>query len=257
MNNYLTGIEGMPKLLFCDEDPMVNFRRNLYADAFKKYCQEHEKTYAAIEAGYLQVIDKKQFIANMAAALADKAKEKVEAQQKKSRQDQMLLDFNMCMAVYVLPGILNFGGESSELLADAVLKAWKEAFPKTNLKAAKYEEIQAGFKRKFCYITTAVCETFEKADDCYELTVLRSYRDSYLMSQPDGEEVIRQYYDLAPTIVKHINQKQDRKKIYREVWDTYLKPCIHMIENDEQEQCKELYIKMVRDLQKKYFLKNS
>ena len=76
------------------------------------------------------------------------------------------------------------------------------------------------------------------------------------MSQPDGEEVIRQYYDLAPTIVKHINQRKDRKKIYREVWDQYLSPCIQMIENNKNKQCKELYIRMVRDLEKKYFLKD-
>ena len=256
MNNYLTGIEGMPELLFCEGDPMANFKRNLYADAFKEYCQNNDVTYIAIEAGYHQVIDKQQFIANMAAALAEKAKEQIEAEKKKSKRDQMLMDFNMFMAVYVLPGILHFGGDSSPILAEAVQRAWKEAFPKTNLRAATYEEIQAGFKRKFCYITTAVCETFGKPDDCYELTLLRNYRDGYLMSQPDGEEVIRQYYDLAPTIVKHINQRKDRKKIYREVWDQYLSPCIQMIENNENKQCKELYIRMVRDLEKKYFLKD-
>ncbi len=257
MNNYLTGIEGMPRLLFDEEDPMATFRRNMYEKSFRKYCQKHRETYAAIEAGYQQVIDKNQFIANMAAALADKAKEKVEAEKKKTKQQQMLIDFNMCMAVYVLPGILDFEGESSKVLVDAVLKAWKEAFPKTNLRAATYAEIQAGFKKRFCYITTAVCETFGKPDDCYELTILRNYRDGYLMSQPDGEEVIRQYYDLAPTIVKHINQRKERKEIYRGVWEKYLEPCIHMIENNQQEECKELYIKMVRDLQKEYFLRKS
>lgn len=253
MNNYLTGIEGMPKLLLCEDDPMASFKRNLYEDAFEKYCQKHEQTFAAIEAGYHQVIDKEQFIANMAAALAEKAKEAIEEQSKKSKRDQMLMDFNMCMVVYVLPGIRHFKGDSSEVLAEAVLKAWKTAFPKTKVKSTTYEEIQEGFKRKYCYITTAVCETFGKADDCYELTLLRNYRDGYLGSQPDGEVVIRQYYDLAPTIVKHINQRKDRKTIYREVWDQYLQPCIHMIEEQKQEECKELYIKMVRDLEKQYF----
>ncbi|MDO5603415.1 MAG: CFI-box-CTERM domain-containing protein, partial [Oscillospiraceae bacterium] len=102
-----------------------------------------------------------------------------------------------------------------------------------------------------------VCETFGKPDDCYELTLLREYRDGYLMSQPDGAEVIRQYYDLAPSIVKHINQRADRKEIYRGVWETYLRPCIQMIEQSRPQQCKEQYIKMVQDLEKQYFLRQS
>ena len=77
MNNYLTGIEGMPKLLFCEGDPMANFKRNLYADAFKEYCQNNDVTYIAIESGYNKVIDKQQFISNMAAARAEKAKEQI------------------------------------------------------------------------------------------------------------------------------------------------------------------------------------
>ena len=33
----------------------------------------------------------------------------------------------------------------------------------------------------FCYITTAVCRSMDKADNCYELTTLREYRDGYLL----------------------------------------------------------------------------
>ncbi|MCI7814307.1 MAG: CFI-box-CTERM domain-containing protein [Lachnospiraceae bacterium] len=257
MNNYLTGIEGMPRLLLNEDDPMASFKRNLYEDAFEQYCKRHEQTFAAIEAGYHQVIDKEQFIANMAAALADKAKEAIEAQPKKGKREQMMTDFNMCMVVYVLPGIRHYKGDSSEILAEAVLKAWKTAFPKTKVQSTTYEEIQGGFQRKFCYITTAVCETFGKPDDCYELTLLRNYRDGYLSSQPDGEEVIKEYYDVAPTIVKHINQREDRDKIYRRVWDQYLQPCIRMIEEAKLQECKKLYVKMVRDLEKQYFPRKS
>ena len=257
MNNYLTGIEGMPRLLFDENNPMVNFEKKiLYPEIFKKYCREHAKTFEAIEAGYHEVIDKEQFLANMAAALTDKAKEKVE-EQKKNKQGIFQADLNMYMAIYVLPAIQNFGGDSSKPLKEAVLRAWNQNFPKNKLRDSNYEKIHEGFQWKFCYITTAVCETFEKPDDCYELTILRNYRDGYLMSQPDGEEVIRQYYDLAPTIVKHINQRKDRQEIYRGVWETYLEPCIHMIENGQQEQCKQLYMRMVRDLKKKYFFRKS
>ena len=72
------------------------------------------------------------------------------------------------------------------------------------------------------------------------------------MEQPNGEELIQEYYNLAPTIVKHIGKKPERKEIYAGIWETYLKPCMRMIEEGKNEECKDLYIRMVRDLQKKY-----
>ena len=67
-----------------------------------------------------------------------------------------------------------------QLALHEVIGAWKEAFPKSALQATSFEEIEQGFRKKFCYITSAVCETFGKPDDCYELTLLRNYRDTSL-----------------------------------------------------------------------------
>ncbi|MDY3250661.1 MAG: CFI-box-CTERM domain-containing protein, partial [Candidatus Choladocola sp.] len=138
-------------------------------------------------------------------------------------------------------------------LADKLVAGWKKQFPKTNIQAEEFQFIEKGFHKKFCYITTAVCETFGKSDDCYELTTLRDYRDNYLASLPEGEELIRMYYDVAPTIVKHINQKSDSGEIYRSIWDTYLAPCISMIEHHQLEDCRSHYEDMVHTLQKEYF----
>lgn len=253
MNFYTVGIEGMPGLLMGLEAPMENFKKNTYAGAFKKYYEKNLVIYEAIENGYKTVIDKEQFLKNMAGALADAAKGAVNAIPKKGQQERQLVDYNICMAVYVLPGILEFGGESSPKLADKVVEAWKDRFPKANIQASTYENIEKGFHKKWCYITTAVCESFGKPDDCYELTLLRNYRDSYLMTESDGEAVIKEYYDVAPTIVKHINKCSNHDEIYQQVWEEYLEPCIRMIEADQNTTCKELYIKMVRDLKEKYF----
>ena len=35
------------------------------------------------------------------------------------------------------------------------------------------------------------------------------------MEQENGEAIVYEYYDLAPTIVKHIDQRKDAKEIYR------------------------------------------
>ena len=65
-----------------------------------------------------------------------------------------------------------------------------------------------------CFITTAVCLTMGKPDNCEELTLMRSFRDEWLRDQPDGEALIADYYKTAPGIVEKINQQPERKAIY-------------------------------------------
>ncbi|MDD3796214.1 MAG: hypothetical protein PHE06_09665 [Lachnospiraceae bacterium] len=253
MNNYLVGLEGMKVMLTDIERPMETFKKKFYTDSFRCVYEKNVPVMDAIENVYSTVIDKDTFLDNMAKALVDSAVSKSEECKKKSQKEALMMDMNMAMAIYVLPSLLEYKGTSSQPLVDRILVCWKEAFPKTNLQAADYEYIEKGFHKKFCYITTAVCETFHKPDDCYELTLLRDYRDHYLMSLPEGEAIIRQYYDVAPTIVKHINHRKDSAAIYESIWDTYLSPCIHMIEEGENNSCKELYIEMVQNLQEEYF----
>lgn len=254
MNNYTTAFEGMPALLEDCSNVMANFTRELYPNAFHSYCKQHSKTLMAVENGYKQVIDKEQFLTNMAEELASAADRMLETQQKKSAREQCTTNLNMCLVVYTIPAVLELNGESSKPFSEKILSVWKIHFPKTNLRASDFEHINAGFKRKFCYITTAVCETLGKPDDCYELNLFRSYRDNYLLKREDGEKIVYEYYDLAPTIVKHINKQKDSQKIYEDIWDTYLVPCLNMIENGENEACMELYITMVREMQKQYFI---
>lgn len=255
MNFYLTGIEGMPKLLdCCGGDPMPYFKKTTYPDAFKRMYQEHFGTLDAVEQGYNAAIDKETFITNMANALVAYGVEQMNACSGRSKRDRKMMDLNLTMAVFVLPMILEFKGNSSQPLIDKLTEGWKKEFPKHPLQAAEYSYIEKGFHKKFCYITTAVCETFGKGDSCYELTLLRDYRDGYLASRPDGDALIREYYDVAPSIVKHINQRENAAQIYQGIWDEYLRPCISMIESDQKEECCDLYRDMVYSLRDKYFI---
>ena len=68
---------------------------------------------------------------------------------------------------------------------------WLIRYPKKVFQLTTYEEICQGFQRKkLCFITTAVCAQSGKPDDCPELAAFRSFRDSYLQSQPDGPRLI-------------------------------------------------------------------
>ena len=72
------------------------------------------------------------------------------------------------------------------------------------------------------------------------------------METEEGKNLVEEYYDLAPVIVRAIDMREDRKEIYEELYRSRLLPCIRCIENGEQEKCKELYTGMVMDLKKKY-----
>lgn len=99
-----------------------------------------------------------------------------------------------------------------------------------------------------CFITTATCNFLNKPDNCYELNAFRNFRDSWLRSQPDGDQLIEEYYKIAPKIVEEINRNPEREKIYNYIWEQYLSKCLYLIENKRYEECKELYIEMVKYL---------
>ncbi len=99
-----------------------------------------------------------------------------------------------------------------------------------------------------CYITTATCQEYGKGDNCYELTMFRSFRDMWLRKQPDGEQLIKHYYATAPALVELINKQPNRRAIYRHLNEAYLSKCLRYIEDGENIKCKELYVDMVEFL---------
>lgn len=103
-----------------------------------------------------------------------------------------------------------------------------------------------------CFITTAVCESFGKADDCYELTAFRNFRDKWLVNQADGKNLIAEYYNIAPKIVEKINSLANSAEVYKNIWNDYLSKCLNFIESGENSKCKKIYVDMVNTLKEKF-----
>lgn len=103
-----------------------------------------------------------------------------------------------------------------------------------------------------CFITTAVCQSLNKGDDCKELKVFRTFRDEWLSSQEDGERLIKEYYQIAPNIVKSIDLQENKDEIYRNIWDKYLIHCFHSFLQSDYQLCKDIYVKMVHELSVDY-----
>ena len=91
-----------------------------------------------------------------------------------------------------------------------------------------------------CFLTTAVVHWAGKADDCYELTVLRRFRDGYMRGLPDGQEMIRDYYQHAPRVVEVIGQQnlgdEEWPKVYAMVQEA-----VRLIEAGRNEEALALY----------------
>ena len=103
-----------------------------------------------------------------------------------------------------------------------------------------------------CFVTTAVCDSFGKSDDCYELTAFRNFRDKWLITQSDGKTLIDEYYAVAPQIVANINRLADPSQIYKTIWQKYLEPCLDFLHNDDNLSCKNKYSEMMHELKKKF-----
>ena len=78
-------------------------------------------------------------------------------------------------------------------------------------------------------------------DDCRELQVLRAFRDGYLSRRPGGREEIKAYYQMAPGIVRAVNERADAQSVWNDVYRELVGPCVRMIEQGRNEEAYGLY----------------
>jgi hypothetical protein len=94
-----------------------------------------------------------------------------------------------------------------------------------------------------CFITTAICQTYGKSDDCEELTTLRQYRDTFL--KENHPEEIQTYYNIAPAIVQAIQNRDDAAVVWTDLYRHYLVPAIEAIQEGANELAYSIYKDMV------------
>ncbi|WP_340199493.1 CFI-box-CTERM domain-containing protein [Ascidiimonas sp. W6] len=102
-------------------------------------------------------------------------------------------------------------------------------------------------KNRCCYITTACVEARGLPDDCEELTLLRDFRDTYLMQKPNGEQLIKIYYKHSPYIVHCIRQREDEEEILNGLYKI-IKYCAEAIKRGDFELAYQIYCEMVLKL---------
>ncbi len=172
-----------------------------------------------------------------------------------SSKNKIIDQYRFFLTVYTVPMILHLNYSFSEPLADCIIDKWRQRFPEFAFNKGSYENLQAGFERKgYCFITTAVCETLNKADNCDELTAFRKFRDTYMQQTKERQLSMETYYQIAPAIVASIDMRPNYKETYRYIWSEYLQPCLKDMEENRLDHCEKHYIKMVQELKNEFYI---
>lgn len=226
-----------------------------YAEAFAQYKESIEETFRKLDVA----VGAKCLTPDDAANLfLDRLEEHWEHDKARKMRKNTMIDIDkFVIAVFLVPAVRDMKLSVSEPFCENLQKNWCARHPKFPFYLGTYGEMAEGFQKKFlglCFITTAICMEEGKADDCEELTAFRNFRDGYLRSCPDGEALIKEYYNIAPGIVLHIDLDRNKERIYRNLRTTYLQPCYEDIQNGRLQQCKKRYTAMVRNLEKKYLI---
>ncbi|MBO4359654.1 MAG: hypothetical protein J5822_02130 [Eubacteriaceae bacterium] len=103
-----------------------------------------------------------------------------------------------------------------------------------------------------CFLTSACVNARNLPDDCYELTVLRNFRDSYVRQLPGGEKETRHYYRTAPEIVRHIDSSDDASSRWESIYSELILPCVEDIGSGRFEQAYLRYRQYVLSLEEAF-----
>lgn len=100
-----------------------------------------------------------------------------------------------------------------------------------------------------CFLTSACMRYFHDNfdDNCYELTVLRWFRDNFV-SKEDKDY----YYIIAPIIVENINKEEKSDIIYDYIYENIVDYCVEQIEHGNYETAYSRYKNSVLILEEQF-----
>jgi len=103
-----------------------------------------------------------------------------------------------------------------------------------------------------CFISTACIKSKGLPDNCYELNMLRLFRDQYIKTLPQGEQIIQEYYSIAPRILSKIEDSGNPHKIYNYLYKNLVSKSLKFIKQKRHIKAFHNYLKIVNKLKKRY-----
>lgn len=100
-----------------------------------------------------------------------------------------------------------------------------------------------------CFLTTAATACIGLADDCWELSILREFRDNYLLKTEAGTELVSEYYAIAPNIVRQVNTQADAQQRWLHTYWSGILPTAILVRLGMHRLAEHSYRRMVKRLQ--------
>ena len=144
---------------------------------------------------------------------------------------------------------------SSDRIVSSVQRI-RRAYPAIyKLKESMFDDLEKAGQdkksKKNCFLTSACVSYAGLPDDCFELETLRAFRDGYLASIPEGPALIREYYEVAPSLVAFITLDEKRHLVLSDILTT-VRECVQHIINYRYEEALVSYKAMYLGLKSRY-----
>ena len=239
-----------------EPNSLKNFTRKLYDNAFQVHLSMIEETYQAMNRYVCAQPDRRDQLLDefVSEFLSQWESYHQQAKKGKAAREKLAFQNKITLAMYTVPAILELGLPVSEAYTSLLETRFNAAYPDNYFHVGRYSDISSGFRKRLCFLTTAVCAAEGKPDDCAELTAFRAFRDGWLSETEQGRALIAEYYELAPAIVTVMRLGDDGSARCAQLRRDYLKPCYEALQGGEKTRCRDLYIRMVNDLRGRYCL---
>lgn len=99
-----------------------------------------------------------------------------------------------------------------------------------------------------CFLTTACTAARGLPDDCHELTLLRQFRDKYLLSNAEGRFLVDEYYRIAPAICQAVDALENPLEVYDYLYRELVQPTVTQVEAGELDAATKHYVKFTLSL---------
>jgi len=103
-----------------------------------------------------------------------------------------------------------------------------------------------------CYMVTACVQSQGLEDNCEELEIMRWYRDTILNTMLDGERLIKDYYAIAPEVVRKVMTLPNREVLLSQAYRQEVIPIVTLVQQQQYEQAQQRLFRVMRQLQKLY-----
>jgi len=104
-----------------------------------------------------------------------------------------------------------------------------------------------------CFLTTAICDIFGYADNCFGLETLRNFRDTILVNDSKYYGLLAEYEVVGPIISERMYNDSHKNEVADYYFENYLYDIIvNLSTRKDYNEAVDRYVEMVNDMKRMY-----